>query len=438
MYVYLCCITVEIKNFDILLKNDTAAHAAPQSPRRTARRRYSGRTVCRCRKRLRLCSDGSETVYRSALEIARAMDFRAHRCDAVMQLGDLVDGKARSHYGRAANAVAAAIEESLSTSTSADTGQQDDGSPQESSTSTEANAKALERFDIVGNHELYCAPRSWWSRSFWLPPKQVAGHQENDAGDGQKQKVAQETAAAGQQDAGEQPDEAPNNPDSLYYSLVVAGGRWRLIVLDAYIESLYGYDDFVPTQDVSPESSSQQHPMVQRARAILAAENPQVLRGFDNPKGNFDYFEGVPLEQQRFCPYNGAFGARQRAWLKAELDAARAAQQFACIFSHIPVMATEEHGGWRTLAWDTKEVLELLEPYAEDTLVAFYGGHRHRYAHMEKDGIQHVVLSSPMVQPEKGESAALLDFNDDGSILQTGFGMPSISVRNSRVDGNRR
>jgi hypothetical protein len=57
---------------------------------------------------------------------------------------------------------------------------------------------------------------------------------------------------------------------------------------------------------------------------------------------------------RRWLPYNGAFGAEQRAFLGAELAAATAKRQRVIVVTHVPIGRYSAQDC--CLAWDFEEV----------------------------------------------------------------------------------
>eukprot|EP00392_Amoebophrya_sp_AT5.2_P005396 g5405.t1 len=303
--------------------------------------------------------------YRSALQIAHEADFTA--CDAVLQLGDLVDGKAASHTERAA----------------------------ELKINSDGDDEPLKlelhrpwRFDVVGNHELYCRSRTWWRTNVW-----------GERGIGSRSPRSGSSSSSS---------------PTLYYSItgVGEGKRWRLIVLDCYAVSVL---------NLSAADGEEQE---QRAKELLRTRNPHIVKAIENPELKIDYFEGVPLEKQRFCPYNGACGAEQREWLSEELAAAKQKGEFVAVFSHIPVLPikqTEE--GWKTLPWDADELNEIFATYKQQ-VVAVYGGHRHRNKRMlgahSKDKVLRLAVSLVVAISLRGADGMMRAGEEGGEIAEEG------------------
>ncbi|CAD7924088.1 unnamed protein product [Amoebophrya sp. A120] len=329
--------------------------------------------------------------YRNALDVSRRTDFSS--CHAIIQLGDIIDGKAVDHTETATKRVIDALDAGFTSSIPPENNNDEDKRKQDDVASrTTNNLKRPYRFDIVGNHELYCGSRSWWRENVW--------HHGADT----------------------------NTPDaahgSLYYSCEVADRKWRLIMLDSYVVSSLGYGDVHKTSTTNEINSPPTHPKLLEAKELLRRENPMMVEALEHPEKKIDYFKGVPLEKQRFCLYNGAFGATQLQWLEAELGKARENQQFVVVFTHVPIMHNPDRkdGGWRTLAWDSDRARQILAGFKQ-IVVAVYGGHRHRYQHLpdEATGIQHVVVASPMLQTpaDDMQCSLVLEFRDNGRITQT-------------------
>jgi manganese-dependent ADP-ribose/CDP-alcohol diphosphatase len=98
-----------------------------------------------------------------------------------------------------------------------------------------------------------------------------------------------------------------------YYSVRPVPG-WRILVLDAYHESVIGY----------PED----HPNFQRAADLLCTNNPNDWR---KPG---DFFAGMEGNARRFVPFNGGLGEEQLRWIFSELTEATMAEERVVLLSH--------------------------------------------------------------------------------------------------------
>ena len=251
--------------------------------------------------------------FRGALAVlTAAVDYwGAVRPTFVAQLGDLVDGKSKQNGARGGSAAA-----------------------------LEAARAQLRRLpcrvvSLVGNHDLYNHPRDV---------------------------LAAQLATAPPPDGRE------------YYAFEPAAG-WRVLVLDAYQESVIGHD-----------AADARH---RRAARALAAHNPNDL------SDGGAWFRGLEGDARRWVPYNGALGRAQLAFLQRELRAAKAAGARVLVLSHV-VLSPHACDG-TTMAWDYAAALALLAE-AAPTVAMVLCGHDHHggYAYDEAARVHHLTLRSPL------------------------------------------
>jgi hypothetical protein len=215
---------------------------------------------------------------------------------------------------------------------------------------------SIPRLDVIGNHDLYCAPRE--QLRYILNDYDM----ENDA---------------------------------LCYSKEIAGGNWRLIVLDSYAVSVLGFTE----SQISDPSCWK----FQNAQRILKLHNPKALEEIPHqpPKG-----------KEKYGSWNGGIGQMQLQWLEGELDEAWNKEQFVVIFSHIPITGFEEDNV--SLHWDVDELQKVIRNKISH-VVACFGGHRHMFSHRlenENGGfIHHLDIPSPLLAPVGGEAHAILEFS---------------------------
>jgi len=147
--------------------------------------------------------------------------------------------------------------------------------------------------------------------------------------------------------------------DKAYFSFQL--GSWLFVQLNTYEESLMtGHTE------------------------LLRRHNPRVL---DSPPGKVDYFADLSGEELRFVPFNGACGARQRAWLR---DVLQDTDKHVVILTHIPLCP--HAASWRNVPWDAPELLQLLDEFA-DKVVCVFAGHSHRGGSCQtNNGIWHHTI----------------------------------------------
>lgn len=272
---------------------------------------------------------GTEKRYfRNALVSVRAAVecMNAFGVDTVVTMGDAIDG-CNSRLGASESALASVLrvlDKSL----------------------------ARQRFDLIGNHELY---------NFARPALPACGLKCFD-GSG-----------------------------ASYFSRSLAPG-WEAVILDSYDIALIGY----------PEGE----PHYARAIEIIQAQNPSVFTA----KG--DWFKDLPEEKHRYVPYNGGITEEQLAWLRITLAAAQRDGRSVIVFTHVPAYAPA--ASMKTIIWNCEDVLAVLREY-RDVVVAYIAGHNHNSGYaVDPAGIHHVTLASPLTTEPGIDCFALLALNDGG------------------------
>ena len=262
----------------------------------------------------------------------------------------------------------------------------------------------LPRVDLVGNHELYNFPRS-----------ELRGRGLRLSGEGLP------GVSPGP------PDDAVGDPCHFSFLADRDTSRWEVIVLDAYDVSNIGY----------PRG----HPRRRYAEALLATNNPRALQQ------GVDWFEGVPVEKQRFVPFNGGVGPGQLEWLRGRLRACREAGRRAVVLSHIPIL--EASTTPMTVLWNAEEVLSALRSEDGRCVVAVLAGHDHEsgYAADPQSGIHHLTFLSPLIcPPDSGYTgAATVECHEDHLVVDghgvfcveggtRAMGTPHTRIELARVD----
>ena len=113
--------------------------------------------------------------------------------------------------------------------------------------------------------------------------------------------------------------------------------------------------------------------------------------------------------------YNGAIGEEQMKWLKAELDAARTANQRIIVFNHYPVIPA---GNGHNL-WNAEELVALLAKY--DNIAAYMNGHNHAGNYGTHAGIHFLNLKGMVETEEKTAYATVRCF--PGRLEIEGYGL---------------
>jgi len=309
------------------------------------------------------CDDGSDfsgsqpRFFRHTLDLVRDAVKRwvsEDKVDFAVQLGDAIDGRNAGISSQ--EALATVLREFP------------DGLP---------------RVDLLGNHELYNFQRTELVKSGLrlfaegLPGATRGGN-----------------------------DDEVSQGEACYFHFPAdgEGGKWEVIVLDAYDVACIGYPEGHPRRNV--------------AEAILAQTNPRAFQ-----KG-VDWFDGLPVEQHRFVPYNGLIGPSQLAWLRGRLEACYDAGRTVIVLTHVPLL--EESTTPKTVIWNAEEVLNVLRSAEGRCVLAVLAGHDHDggYAVDPMSGIHHVTCLSPLIcAPGSGRTGAATVDCYDGWMELRGHGI---------------
>ncbi|KAJ3608463.1 hypothetical protein NHX12_025510 [Muraenolepis orangiensis] len=144
-------------------------------------------------------------------------------------------------------------------------------------------------------------------------------------------------------------------------------------------------------------------------------------RGCDGGGGDFYAYHFSPAPRFRFVvldayDFNGAFSRDQLAWLDEVLTRSDLDQEVVVLLSHLPVhpLATEPI----CLAWNSEEVLTLLE--AHSCVVCFMAGHDHDggYHRDRRSGVHHLTLEGVVETPPESHAFATVSVYQDRMLLE--------------------
>ena len=290
--------------------------------------------------------------YRETLNVTKraAQSFQKENVGAIIQLGDAIDGHSGENYFKDFSDVLSPIL----------------NIPPPLDIKIEPNLlpPSIPRLDVIGNHELYCCSRNKLKTHLY--------------------------------------DYDPTK-DRLSYSREIAGGKWRLIVLDSYAIS-WNRDLDLKKQEMSQNELKN----FNLAKSILDQNNQSWLSSSSETKT-------ICKEKERYRTFNGGVGQAQLEWLENQLDDAWNKRQFVAIFSHIPISGL--HGNeylWNSLHWDADDILQLIKRRGSH-VVACIAGHRHSFSHRNNDEndtfTHHLVMPSPLLAPVGGEAHAIFEFS---------------------------
>jgi manganese-dependent ADP-ribose/CDP-alcohol diphosphatase len=112
-------------------------------------------------------------------------------------------------------------------------------------------------------------------------------------------------------------------------------------------------------------------------------------------------------------PWNGGLSKAQLDWLDRELSAASAAKEKVILCGHHPLLPAEMHQ-----AWQAEDVLAVIDKHP--CVRAYFNGHNHAGAYVERKGIPYVTFRSMLHEP--GITAfSVVDVFEDRIVI-TGHG----------------
>lgn len=171
------------------------------------------------------------------------------------------------------------------------------------------------------------------------------------------------------------------------------------------------------------------HYRIERGGWRLLMLDGNAVSTFAWPEGSAERREAegmVAASGGRLAGYNGAMGAKQLEWLRAELESARAAGVRCLLCCHYPVWPVDGH-----VLWDADAVLELLRPW-RGVVAAWFNGHNHAGNYAVRDGI-HFLNFKGMVEEASNSYARVECYAD--RIEVTGFGREVSRVLRIGVGG---
>ena len=160
---------------------------------------------------------------------------------------------------------------------------------------------------------------------------------------------------------------APTPATDRYYAFSPIKG-WRVIILDAFDVSL-----------IAHAAGSENHAA---AASLLAQHNP-------TPADAADPLKGLVGTARRWSPFGGGLSNAQMAWLSAQLDAAKAANESVIILCHLNCLA--DSCAPEALLFNYGEVLALIDAHA-GTVVAWICGSGVDGSYVcDSKGVHHIV-----------------------------------------------
>ena len=182
-----------------------------------------------------------------------------------------------------------------------------------------------------------------------------------------------------------------------YFVFRPPGKGLAFFVLDGYDVSILGY----------PPG----HPNHELAKRILEEKNP-------NEEKNSN--KGLTGLDKRFVKFGGGVSQSQVAWLERELNVCRQRGEKAIICSHLCIHPNTCVP--TCLLYNYDQVLNVLQQYAPDVVLATFAGHAHHDGyHRDEFGIHHRVCEA-VLETEPGHDCHGIVHVCDNVIEICGFG----------------
>jgi len=221
-----------------------------------------------------------------------------------------------------------------------------------------AKLKCKRRFDMVGNHELYC----WGCQKNF--PKEL--NVTNDEGRG-------------------------------WYSHQPSKG-WRVVILDSFALSA------IPGSENEKETLN-----------FLKSKNPNIAGG------SSDWRAGLPKEKLHYLPYNGGLGEIQRRWLDEQLGEASRLHERVIIFTHVELVRTRDFQDTLIFDNDELvKILRKYKGVVHTIFTGHH--HDGGYIYVESLGVHSYNILCPLIVQEGLACHAVCHVLRDGSIKLEGFG----------------
>jgi len=151
-----------------------------------------------------------------------------------------------------------------------------------------------------------------------------------------------------------------------YFDFVI--GSWRIIVLDSTDLSVLGHN---------PDRNS---PLYIQAEKYLR----------DHPKSEY------PWSREWNCGISEA----QLEWLAITLQKCRENEERVIIFCHNPLVPDPKIERMeRYLAWNHKELLNIMDQYSPDVVAMLMNGHYHPGGYCLRNGVHHVTVPAVLTSP---------------------------------------
>lgn len=123
-----------------------------------------------------------------------------------------------------------------------------------------------------------------------------------------------------------------------------------------------------------------------------------------NKNADLNSVEGMRGHALRFSGFNGSLSDKQMKWLEKELSKCKEANKKVIVVGHLPIHA--QSASAMCLAWNSKEVLEILWSF-DQTVIAYFSGHDHDGGYFrDKKNIHHVTFAAIIETPPNSNAYA--------------------------------
>lgn len=167
-------------------------------------------------------------------------------------------------------------------------------------------------------------------------------------------------------------NQTKSDADTTNYYYIDVTPRLRLVCLDVYEISPYGYDA--------------NHEIVIKAESVI-----------DKAKLLTDEYS------KRFKAYNGAASEQQLVWLEDQLKLCKKTNKKVLLCGHTPLLIDVSHS--TGIVWNANEILELIWSY-ENVVIAYLAGHYHAGGYfVDEHQIHHLTLNAILETPPESNNA---------------------------------
>jgi manganese-dependent ADP-ribose/CDP-alcohol diphosphatase len=241
----------------------------------------------------------------------------------------------------------------------------------------------LPTLHLWGNHEVYAFGRDFLAKSALNTCRRL------------KQKNAAAATATA------------NDSDLLNYYFYDVTDNLRIVCLDVYEISPYGYDGSDKTNE-------------NKVKAIKIIEDAELkLQDETLDAKSREYLV-------RFSGYNGAVGEQQLKWLDDQLRVCRKLKKRVVLCTHTPLLLEASNSSG--VVWNANELLKLVWSY-DNLVIAVLAGHYHTGGYfVDEKQIHHVTLKAILETPPGNNSHATAYVYENKFVFKNESNFGSFSV----------